>query len=80
MTVTSNGHPYATVTMSCLSVNSVYNIGIYCGQKVGWIEDGAQVGNVPGNNVLGVDSPTQLPPREAVLQWGEFRELLPLAS
>ena len=37
---------------------------------VGWIEDGVQVGPVPGNNVLGADSPTQLPPREAVLQWG----------
>ena len=37
---------------------------------VGWIKDGLQVGLVPGNNVLGGDSPTQLPPREAALQWG----------
>ena len=36
---------------------------------VGWIKDGVQVGSIPGNNVLGGDSPTQLPPREAVLQW-----------
>jgi len=35
---------------------------IYCGQTVGWIEDGVQVGPVPGNNVLSGDSPTQLPP------------------
>jgi len=28
VTVTSNGPPYATVAMSCLSVNSVYNIDI----------------------------------------------------
>ena len=80
MTVTSNGHPYATVTMSCLSVNSVYNIGIYCGQKVGWIEDGVQVGNAPGNNVLGVDSPTQLLHGKRYCSGGEFRELLLLAN
>jgi len=34
------------------------------------VKDGVQVGPVPGNNVLGGDSPTQLPPRKVALQWG----------
>jgi len=68
VTVTSNGRPYATVTMSCLPVTvTLFITLICCGETVGWIKDGVQVNPVPGNNVLGGDSPTQLPPREAVL-------------
>ena len=81
MTVTSKGSPYAMVTMSCLSVNSVYNIDIYSDQMVGWIKDGVQVGLVPGNNVLGGLTDSASPPREAALQWGgESWELLLLAN
>jgi len=49
-------------------------------KRVGWIKDGVQVGPIPGNSVLGGDSLTQLTPREAELQWGEFWELLLLAN
>ena len=41
-----------------------------CSGGISIFEDGVQVGPVPGNNVLGGESPTQLTPREAVLQWG----------
>ena len=70
------------VTMSCLSVNSVYNIDIYSDQMVGWIKDGVQVGLVSGNNVLGGDSPTQLPPqgKRHCSGGGESWELLLLAN
>jgi len=63
VTVTSKGSPYAIVTMSCLSVNSVYNIDIYSDQMVGWIKDGVQVGLVPGNNVLGGLTDSASPPQ-----------------
>ena len=68
--------------MSCLSVNSVYNIDIYSDQMVGWIKDGVQVGLVPGNNVLGGTHRLSFPPptRSGTAVAGESWELLLLAN
>jgi len=51
-TVTSNGAPYATGSLSCMSVTLVY-----CGQMVGWIKMplGTEVGLGPGDSVLDGD-------------------------
>ena len=51
-TVTSNGSPYATGPLSCLSVCAVTLM--YCGQTVGWIKMpfGMEVGLHPGDIVL----------------------------
>jgi len=51
-TVTSNGSPYATGPLSCLSHLSVTLV--YCGQTVGWIKMplGTEVGLRPGDIVL----------------------------
>ena len=51
---------------------------IYCGQTVGWIKDGVQVGNVP-SNVLGEDSASP-PHGKRQCSGREFRELLLLAN
>jgi len=64
-TVTSNGSPYATGPMSCLSVTLVY-----CGQKVGWINMpldtvGTEVGLGPGDIVLD-RNPAPLPTERGV--------------
>ena len=52
-TVTSNGSPYATGPLSCLSC--LYDVTlVYCGQMVGWINMPVrtQVGPCPGDMVL----------------------------
>ena len=53
-TVISNGSPYATGPLSCLSVTLVY-----CGQTVGWIKMplGMEVGLSPGDVVLDGNPP-----------------------
>jgi len=50
VTVTSNGSPYATGPLCCLSITLVY-----CGQTVEWMKMplGAEVGLGPGDNVMG---------------------------
>jgi len=60
-TVTSNGSPYATGPLSCLSCVSVTLA--YCGQTVGWIKIplGTEVGVGPGHIVLDGDT---APPTE----------------
>jgi len=51
-TVTSNGSPYATGPLSCLSVTLVY-----CDQTAGWIKMplGTEVGLGPGDVALDED-------------------------
>ena len=62
-TVTSNGSPYATGPLCCLSATLVY-----CDQKVGWIKMalGMEVGLGPGNIVL--DGDPAFPPQKAAQQ------------
>jgi len=58
--ITSNGSPYATGPLSCLSCLSLTLV--YCGQMVGWIKMslGTEVGLGPGNIVLDGDpAPTE---------------------
>jgi len=68
-TVTSNGSPYATGRLSCLSETLVY-----CGQTVGWIKVplGTEVGLVPGDIVLDGD---QLPHGKGAQQPRTFRSM-----
>ena len=68
-TFISNGSPYATGPLSCLSVSLVY-----CGQTVGWskMSLGTEVGLGPGNIVLDGD-PTS--PRKWAHQPLAFRPM-----
>ena len=60
-TVTSNGLPYATEPLSCLSC--LFVTLVFCGQTVGWIRIplGTEVGLGPGDIVLDGDP---APPRK----------------
>ena len=73
--------PYATVTMACLSVNSVYNIDILW--LNGWMDQGwrARWPRPRQQCLIGGHSPTQLPPSGSgtAVGEGEFLELLLLA-
>jgi len=69
-TVTSNGSPYATGPLSCLSVCQSVCLSVtlvYCGQTVGWVKMplGTETGLGPGDIVLDGD---QLPPRKGSQQ------------
>jgi len=68
-TVTSNGPPYATGPLSCLSVTLVH-----CGQMVGWIKMplGTEVGLGSGDIVL---DGGPAPPRKGAQQPPNFRPM-----